>query len=337
MRKIKYKGSNGKEYSWKVWAEGPEVFTEYGTVDGLKQISSFICEPKNVGKSNETTAEEQAELEAEALYIHRKERKEAIIKPMLAKNFEDYIEKLEFPLYIERKYDGVRCIAINKDGEWKLISRSGLELDIPHILDQVHTLNPDFVYDGEIYIHGMSFQRINQLITKIVPESKKLQYHIYDCVNLANLNESFEIRKKLIHSIRIQSYLIHSIDEAIKYKKQFEDEGYEGAIIRTPNGVYKFGRSKDLLKFKSFDDAEFKVIGYKIGKGRFSDCPIWLCEIGGKTFEATPIGSFEQRAEMLKNVKSYLGKSMKVKYFGLTKDGIPRFPIALGIREGFDI
>lgn len=337
MRKINYKGSNGKEYSWRVWAEGSEVFTEYGTVDGLKQISSFVCEPKNIGKSNETTAEEQAELEAEALYIHRKERKEAIIKPMLAKNLEDYVEKLEFPLYIERKYDGVRCLAINKDGEWKLISRSGLELNIPHILAQVQGLNPDLVYDGEIYIHGTPFQRINQLITKIVPESSKLEYYIYDCVNLSNLDEPFAFREKRIHSIRIQSYLINSMDEAINLKEQFEEEGYEGAMIRTPNGVYKFGRSKDLLKFKSFNDDEFKIVGYKTGKGRFSNCPIWLCQISDKTFEATPVGSFEERAKMLEDATSYIGKMMKVKYFGLTKDGIPRFPIALGIREKFDI
>lgn len=335
MKTIEYTGSNGKEYIWKIWTSGPEVFTEYGTKDGLKQVSSFTCEPKNIGKSNETTAEEQAVVEAEALYKHKLERKSAIVQPMLAKNCNDY--NIEFPVYVQAKLDGTRCIAVHYNEDWHLVSRSGHELHVPHILEYVKKWgNPYIAYDGELYIHGESFQRINQLVSKNIPESSRLEYHIFDCINYSNLMDPFWSRMCKIKNKIIPTHEVSSYEELAVLKTKLESEGYEGVIVRNMEGVYKFGRSKDLLKLKSFDDDEFEILGYKIGKGKFKDCPVWVCKVGNLTFEATQIGSFIKRKEILNNAESYIGKMMKVKYFGLTRDGIPRFPIALGVREDFD-
>lgn len=63
-----HRGKAGGLYSWRVWTEGADILTEYGLVDGEKQIARKTATPKNVGRANATTAEEQAALEAKSMW-----------------------------------------------------------------------------------------------------------------------------------------------------------------------------------------------------------------------------------------------------------------------------
>lgn len=53
----------------------------------------------------------------------------------------------------------------------------------------------------------------------------------------------------------------------------------------------------------------------------------------GETFAVTPPGNEEQKAYYKNNFSKIAGKMMTVKYFGFTKYGKPRHPIAIGIRD----
>jgi DNA ligase-1 len=101
------------------------------------------------------------------------------------------------------------------------------------------------------------------------------------------------------------------------------------------DGKYKEGlRSADLQKFKMFDDDEFKVIGFGDGEGIEKGLVIWKCMTKEKKeFDVRPRGSHEERAELFKKATKYIGKDMSVRYFGLTDDGIPRFPVGVGFRD----
>ena len=55
---------DGSYQQWKVFTDGDKVIVEFGKLDGKLQYKETICTPKNVGRANETTAEQQAELEA---------------------------------------------------------------------------------------------------------------------------------------------------------------------------------------------------------------------------------------------------------------------------------
>lgn len=59
----------GKERVWKIWTVGNEVRRIQGLVDGKKQSYTRTHLPKNVGRSNETTAEEQAGMVAQSLWF----------------------------------------------------------------------------------------------------------------------------------------------------------------------------------------------------------------------------------------------------------------------------
>ena len=341
---------------WVIWVDGPNVVVEWGQKGGALQRSTFECEPKNVGRSNATTAAQQARLEAIAKWKKQLKKKYSMteeatqalnIKPMLAKPFNDRKGMVTYPVDVQPKFDGVRCLAFVKDGRVVLQSRGGDPYDVEHIRKELEGLvTGDFVLDGEIYIHGMSLQNIISLVKRPQKGSLKLNYHVYDCTHLDNQDARWLIRRIELKHWFASAQLERCIREApthvcgteesvITSHNIFVGDGYEGAIIRLHHGLYRFGyRSSELLKLKAFEDAEFEIIGHRRGKGKFLNVPNFVCKTKeGKEFEVTPKGTEEERAEMLKNAKSLYGKMMTVRYMGFSDEGIPKIAVGICIRE----
>lgn len=354
-----HKGRTGAIYSWRIWCEDDEIVTEYGQIDGVKQIARKKAAPKNEGKANATTAKEQALLEAASMHKFKLDRKyslskdeatEEVFLPMLAHDYMKRGEKAGFPLYAQVKYDGVRTLAYLEDGEVQLMSRGGKPYFAQHIASSLQKLfdtkkvAKSTVFDGEIYQHGVGFQTISKLIKKQRPESVNLEYHIYDLpiiedtndfiwdereIKLRNLGESF--KKPLI---AVPSIIVRNLEEIKEFQAQALLDGFEGTILRTLDGVYEFGyRSPSLLKYKAFDDDEFVVTGYEQGVGKYAGAVTWICKGKSGQFKATPKGTLEEKRDWFANAKRYVGKHLKVKYQGFTDDGLPRFPIGLGFRD----
>jgi ATP-dependent DNA ligase len=132
------KGKKNEIRIWSVWTENDNIYTEFGVLDGEMQVSVKKAQAKNVGKSNETSAIQQAEIEAEALYVFKRDRKyfetkeEAekgvVILPMLAKEIDK--KKIIYPCLVQPKLDGVRCLAYWENDKIKLLSRGGKEWTI---------------------------------------------------------------------------------------------------------------------------------------------------------------------------------------------------------------
>jgi ATP-dependent DNA ligase len=210
-------------------------------------------------------------------------------------------------------------------------------------------VDDDVVLDGEIYIHGMSLQNIISLVKRPQEASLKLTYNMYDIASTAreepwrersnNLDSWFEWARSegLPQSVKkVVSRPASSMEELKVAHDYYVEEGYEGAIIRLPSGVYRFGyRSSELLKMKEFDDMEFELVSWDVGKGKFANVPIFRCRVpfNGKLFDVTPRGTEAVRQELLAQAKSMMGKKYTVRYFGLTDEGVPRFPVGIGVRE----
>lgn len=121
------------------------------------------CIAKNVGRANATTAEEQAVSEANAKlkkkleegYYRTPEDAQGgdLVLPMLAKDFKKEEKKVVYPVFVQKKYDGMRMLAIKKNGIVNLISRKGKEITtLNHIKIQLEDPSiPDNIYDGEAY------------------------------------------------------------------------------------------------------------------------------------------------------------------------------------------
>lgn len=360
-----HKSRSGAIHSWGVAIEGNTIISTHGQVDGQKIVSKKVATGKNIGRSNETTPEQQALIEAQAMWTFKRERKysltpeeaqEDVLLPMLAQPFEKRESKLTYPLDVQPKLDGVRALAKWEGDKVVLISRSGKPwLVTTHLNEQLERIMPKgTVLDGEIYLHGKGFQWITARTKKRQEGTEQLQYHVYDMPETeVSDSDPWEDRKHYLagllngipqterpHIIMVGTSDADNKARLLKVHDGFVSIGYEGLIVRTLDGVYEYGhRSPGLLKVKAFQDAEYEIVGHTDGVGVEKGLVIWTCSDpkSGKTFDTRPRGTHDERRHLFNEAEKYYGSALKVRYFGLTDEGLPRFPIGVGIRAEEDI
>jgi len=319
-----------------------------GFIDG--KITTFeveITTGKNLGKANETTAHQQALLEAKSKYnkkidsgytTNKTGKSKTLVYPMLAQDFKKHSNKLKFPdVYSQPKLDGIRAIYEEK----KFHSRK-LKI-FPHLDHLIKELNGiNLILDGELYCHGLNLEVISGIVQKEtlseadIVTLNKIKFMVYDIVNDEIYSKRLEFLKKFFKEknfkniVFVETKLISSKEEAKIEHDQFVSKGYEGLILRNSNGKYEQNsRSYSLQKYKVFDDSEFEVIDFTEGKGKEKGAIIWIFKTKeNKTFDARPIGSIEERKRIYKKGKDYIGKFVTVKYFGLTENKIPKLPVS---------
>jgi DNA ligase-1 len=336
--------SNGNYY-WR---------TITGLLDG-KQIESGwkIVEQKNIGKANETSLQSQAEAEMNASFNNKLDRgyfrsKSDIdsfdkIKPMLAAKYED--AKFDWgttQYFSQPKLDGIRCIA-RANGLW---SRSGKEiLGVPHIADSLKPYfdeNPYAILDGELYNHDLKhdFNKITSLVRKTKPTSsditlseKLVEYHVYDLISSPTM--LFNDRTTVLQSLSdyksiktVPTHTVDGVDHLDKLYGQYTVDGYEGQMVRTNDPYQQNKRSKSLLKRKEFVTEEFKVVSVEEGKGSWAGyIKRFVLEKDGVLFGSGLRGNQELLKDMFESETK--PDWATIRYFHLTPDGIPRFPVAI--------
>lgn len=337
---------------WSIFTIHHFIIIKHGQLDGTIQISKKeIIEGKNIGKKNETSSADQAIKEALSLWKKQKrknyfetieEAKNPPVLPMLAHKFKEKKHKVLYPAIIQPKLDGVRCLSFWEDGEIFLMSRGNKRYHLPHIEKAVKSILPEDNHtylDGEIYIHGETLQEINRRVKKYRPNlTEELEYHLYDFYDKEN--PEFVTHKrlnKLRHNDilkKVSSIPVQTEEDVYKWQEYFIKEGYEGAIVRNLKAIYEPGhRSNDLLKVKSFDDDEYRIIGAESGTGKYEDCVTWTCITPeGKPFNCTPKGTIPQKRKWFKESEKYIGSWLKVQYFGFTENMIPNLPVGLTIK-----
>lgn len=357
----------GKIQQWTIEVEDNSYRTISGQTDGIKTTTEWtICEGKNVGKANETSAEEQALKEAQALRKKKLEHgyfedianinQQQYFEPMLAKDYNDYADTIKFPVYSQPKLDGIRCI-VNKNG---MYSRNGKEIiSAPHIRQSLEFLfkqDPNLVFDGELYCDKLAndFNKIVSLVRKTKPTKKDLEesaktieYHIYDlpsCKRLFGerakelLMLSLAFQDKWPDSCRlVKTDICVNQNSITRLYEQYVEAGYEGQMIRL-DGAYENKRSKFLLKHKEFQDEEFTILNIGEGIGnRTGTAGYMVFEREGQQFNSNIKCTYEEGVEILNNRDKLIGKTATVKYFNLTPAGIPRFPFVINIdREEYE-
>lgn len=175
------KNKNGSIQEWKVFVADAEVIVEFGQVAGKKQLKKTTCEAKNIGRSNETTPIQQAELEAISKWENQVRlgyrdniehlQSETQISPMLAKDATKVAHLITYPCYVSEKLDGLRClVTFNDKGQPVFNSRGNKTYPIKgKIVDQIIQLREATgfdMFDGEVYLHGLSLQKIVSLAKK---------------------------------------------------------------------------------------------------------------------------------------------------------------------------
>jgi DNA ligase-1 len=306
----------------------------------------YFAAPTNEGRANERDSKAQAEFEFDAIlkkqkdkgYRAKGEKKQVRPMPMLAHKFKDHKGKVEFPVYVQPKLNGMRMLF---DGEVGF-SRGNKEI-IPEVIQHLKFDTGGFMLDGELMLpKNVLLQESMKAIKKYRPElSPELVYHVYDIVDDSL---TFEERNTLIQNISkkfpknvvvVPTIEAKNETEVIFLHNTWTEAGFEGTMIRNPDMTYEIGkRSYSLLKLKDFVDAEYKIVDVVDGAG--SDVGLAIFELetdDGQRFNCRPEGTQENRADLFKNRRKLVGKYLTVRYQELSKDGIPIFPVGVAIRE----
>jgi len=326
----------------------------WGQLDGKMQSKATVAKPKNVGRSNETTAEEQAILEAEAVWVKKKktgysETQDApveILLPMKVNDYHKHKKKIQFPCFTSPKLNGVNGEYRLVDGELKLLSRGGEEYPIPahqrvQAVKLLEALDTDSI-NGEMYIHGEHLQDIMSATKKHNELTPRLSFHVFDfpnvegeykdkCPKMYNIKEHYRDHDTSAFPF-VPVWVARSHEELDDQHSQCVTAGYEGLIIRNPSAKYEYNkRSLDVFKYKVTQDGEFYVEGCDIDKNGH---PVFRCAVNHeKTFKVKLKGTNEERLEMAANAGDYLGKYLKIEYEMLSKDGIPLKPVGIMFRK----
>jgi len=259
----------------------------------------------------------------------------ALPRPMLAQPFKK-VKNIEYTdAFIQRKYDGNRCLVANIEGELIAYTRNGKRIKtIDHILAELN-IPEGTILDGEVYAHGESLQTIVSWIKRKQLGTQWLKYHIYDMVSPEPFIQRLTILEKYRYghnTALVETIAVDSYEMAISYFDQFREEKYEGAILRIGDMGYEDGkRSNTLVKLKAWQDKEFIVIDVTTSPDGWGILHMQVRN--GKKFSATAPGTHNEKHLVAENAPQYIGRVVTIEYAYLTKDEVPFHPIAKAWRS----
>lgn len=349
MKTLYSKDSKGDLRIWSIYTDGADVVVKHGKIGGKIQEKRYTTESKNVGKANQTTPAEQAELEAEAKYVKQLKsgyfptKEEALdfqeFTPMKAHNYKDYASKVSYPCYMQPKLNGQRLM-IDKNGvAW---SKQGEPLELPNHWKGVKELAIQLGgLDGEVYAGlesegGLSLQRIVSAFRKPNADTPKLQYWVYDLPidSPQNLRIGMVNTTPIInHIVWSLGVLVNSEAEGDVYYQKCVDAKYEGVVYRMLDGVYEFGkRSYNLIKRKPRQTAEAKVLSVEKDRNNWG---ILNCEMetGAKFKCQMKVDAGKKNYREHDNALELIEKFIEFEYEELSDDGVPTKPVGVNIRE----
>lgn len=230
-------------YGWGIVKTSGQLGTENPIVH-----RETITKGKNIGKSNETTPQQQAESQAlsdwnkkrdegyksleDLGYLGVKRAEEDLPqlleqllpqfntdasgnpKPMLATDW-NKVKSIPYPVLVQPKLDGVRCLIIVATAgvtkSIRFLSRSGKDYNFPHLLGVVFP-EGQYILDGEIYSDELTFQEIVAATKKVTENTGKLHFRCYDMIGVAEQAERLHYVSELIK--KINSPHFHSVPTA---------------------------------------------------------------------------------------------------------------------------
>jgi DNA ligase 1 len=342
--------SLGRVRVWKYEVQDDKWRVHTGILGGKTAASEWTtCQPRS-----QPTAEAQALFEGEAemrkkLSVDYRARlddvdvaRASVIKPMLAEKYE------AFPgfCYSQPKLDGIRCIA-TKDGLW---TRTGKEIvscrHVREALEPHFQRHPSLILDGELYNHELrdNFNEIVSVVRKSKPSKideafaeTMIQYHIYDVPSIERAFGERQLVLTLMQTsktiVRVPTQLAVEEESLDDYYADYLAQGYEGQMVRL-DARYEQKRSKSLLKRKEFQDAEFKLLRVEEGTGNWSGYAkrAVFALPDGREFGAGVKGDQAFCRNLLGDHERFTHGT--VRYFALTPDGVPRFPVAVDFFAG---
>ena len=297
------------------------------------------------------------------------------IKPLLS--CEVPLDKVKFPIYISTKFDGIRALVI--DGV--VYSRSLKPIRNKHV--QKLFGKPEYNgFDGELIVGDIYAKDVFQKTTSGVMSedgTPDVTFHVFDLWNTPELIYEERLRNLYDYLLdyetvcdlnnfkgvsAVMNNKCYSQEDLLFYLGHEKGVGGEGLIGRSPDGVYKYGRSTPReqlsIKFKFFEQCEFEVVGFtermhntneqkrdelgyaersssKEGMIPMDTLGSLVLKYGDDTFNCGTGFSDALRDEIWSNQDKYLGKLASIRYMSVGAKDKPRVPSFIGFRHTEDI
>lgn len=274
---------------------------------------------------------------------------------MLAEKWVDYDKKKGIEIENWREYEGKEVIAtlkidgnraeafVREDGTVKILSREGNVIDgCVDIENALSKLKKGYVYEGEILAFNDEELNANELFKKTSSilrskgVKKGLEFIIFDIIPIDKFeDEGFYDEpcvsrkayvKEIINDMNDSIFLRHlepmyvgEFDKELldNFADQMKDNGEEGIMVQLAKAPYESKRTKNILKYKTFESADIRCVDVYEGIagkniGRLGGI---ICDYKGSLVKVGIGFSEQQREDYWKNPSEIVGKIVEVKYF----------------------
>ncbi|WP_255365664.1 DNA ligase [Alishewanella sp. HH-ZS] len=252
---------------------------------------------------------------------------------LLAQDYQDNIDVRQY--WVSEKLDGVRAYW---DGK-QLISRGGNIIQAPAWFTADFPPRP---LDGELWLARQQFAQILSTVSKQQPVNSEWQQLAYYIFELPQAEGTFTERIRMMQLLVQQQnspflqvvpqFRVADRATLLATLTQLEQAGAEGLMLHHQDAHYKTGRSADLLKLKTYQDAEATVIGYRPGRGKYQGMVGALIV---RTPEGLEFAIGSGLTDALRQTPPAIGSEITYRYNGYTSNGIPRFARFLRERQAF--
>jgi DNA ligase-1 len=285
------------------------------------------------------------------------------------------LESLQYPVIHSRKLDGVRCI--NIDGV--ATSRSLKPIPNKYVQHIFKQFGEEMNYlDGELIVGEMWDENCYRNTVSGVMSAEGEPDFVFAVFDIADPELSqVGFKQRYSHLLNLLTFeqrpmfllpheLAFSSEELSEACLTYENEGYEGTMVRSPLGPYKMGRStlKEgyLLKVKKFTDLEATIVDMEELMHNDNEAKtneLGLTERSTKKENKRPSGKMgklvvscpefesqfkigtgftdDERHYLWEKKEEFIGKTLKFKYQECGTYKKPRSPVFLGFRDIIDL
>lgn len=227
--------------------------------------------------------------------------------------------------WYSEKLDGIRAFWTGKE----LLTRKGNKIMLP---DWFMAKLPDIAVEGELWAGRGGFYKVQQTVLVSRPSDsawKDIRFMLFD---IPGSKETYRQRYKKLLELDaviktefvdvVRQHILDSSQQLLQLLNEADKNGAEGLMLRNPDSVYHYGRSKDLIKLKKHQDDEAMVVGYRAGKGKYAGMTgsLLVQQKNGKQFY---IGS--GLSDQLRINPPAIGEVIMFRFNGFTSNGLPRF------------
>jgi DNA ligase 1 len=251
---------------------------------------------------------------------------------MLANVYRDEIANDLARFWVSEKLDGVRAYW---NGQ-QLFTRAGNVIATPRWFTHGWPSTP---MDGELWGGRGTFDRSSGIVRSSAArdaEWQGLSYRVFDLPSAAAIFDTRLVQLKELIARTRSDYLFAIEQERLRDARQLratleavERAGGEGLILHRGDALYVAARTDDLLKYKSFDDAEAKVVAHVPGNGKYDGMmgALLVERADGVRFKIGSGFTDDERRQPPK-----VGSWITYAYNGSTNSGLPKFARFLRVR-----